>query len=84
MLQKLTSLKNAGPAGASLDDIDELHVRLDDSLSRVVDLEAAVAQLFNIKADKSALAKITKAIQDIWRAVQELQGPESALFTQLV
>jgi hypothetical protein len=76
VLQKLTSLQTSGPPGASMDDIDELHVRLDEGLERTMDLEAAVAELMDIKADKSALVKLGQALQDLWKAVQELQGPE--------
>jgi hypothetical protein len=76
VLQKLTSLQSSGPPGASLDDIDELHVRLDEGLERTMDLEAAVAELLEIKADKAALAKLGQVVRDLWKAVQELQGPE--------
>lgn len=80
VLQKLATLRQAGPPGPSFDDIDELHIRLDESLGCVTNLEAAVTELMDVKADKVALVKLSKAIQDVWKAVQELQGPEGASF----
>jgi hypothetical protein len=80
VLQKLATLRQAGPTGPSFDDMDELHIRLDDSLGCVTTLEAAVAEVMEVKADKVALAKLSKAIQDVWKAVQELQGSEGASF----
>lgn len=76
MLQKLTNFGQAAPPAATPQDIDELHERVDDALSRILGLDGSVAELREVKADKSTLAKLSQAIKDLWRAVQELQGPE--------
>ena len=78
VLQKLTNFKQAAQPAATLEDIDELHERVDDALSRILGLDSVAAELRDVKADKSSLAKLSQAIRDLWRAVQELQGPEGA------
>lgn len=77
MLQKLAFLKQGGgPAEVSQEDIDDLHELHGDVVSRLSDLEAALAGLADSKADARAVGKHAKAIRDLWAAVRTLKGSD--------
>jgi hypothetical protein len=71
----LASVGSMLPAhGPTLEDFEELCDRVHTSLERMMMLEAAANHLNEVKVDKGVLKSLKSVIEQLWRAVQELQG----------
>lgn len=68
-----------GEEGVSYEEFDELSLMVQSLVQRAQDVESAVEDLYACKADKSDVSTLARALNELWKAVKEIQAPEGML-----
>lgn len=80
MSDVLSSLVSAlaGGGGTSQEDFDELAELVQMLHAHSLEAQVKIEDLFVYKADKAEVSTLARALNELWKAVKEMQDPEGA------